>query len=215
AREGGPKSANERSRSPSRLTTRRTIASRFARPHTRSVVSEDPRGIGPPVLITLTGPDWTSRPTVIGRPGPDPVTGRCRHGRSRETEWVLRYEPATGRAVFREYCCPTSGQGTRRFDDVCDESAALELVRCTPKTVIARGQSYRPTQRARGCPFSRHEVGIGCTGRSPVPDMHAAAARQAGGASSRIGAPPCWRRGTGQPSGPVTLPRSVSTPRCR
>ena len=80
----------------------------------------------------------------------DPATGRCQHVGMRGTAEVLPYDPATGRAIFRKYCGPDEADWDRRFDDIRDGSAALELVRFTPATVVVRDQSYRPTRWATG-----------------------------------------------------------------
>ena len=54
------------------------------------------------------------------------------------------------RTIFRRYFGPDEADWDRRFDDVFDGSAGLELVRFTPETVVVRDQSYRPTRWARG-----------------------------------------------------------------
>ena len=79
----------------------------------------------------------------------DLATGRCHHVGMRGTAEVLPYDPATGRAIFRKYCGPDEADWDRRFDDIRDGSAAVELVRFTPDTVVIRDQSYRPTRWAR------------------------------------------------------------------
>jgi hypothetical protein len=53
------------------------------------------------------------------------------------------------RAIFRRYMGPDEADRDRRFGDVFDGSAGLELVRFTPETVVVRDQSYRQTRWAR------------------------------------------------------------------
>jgi Pyridoxamine 5'-phosphate oxidase len=78
----------------------------------------------------------------------DPATGRCQHVGMRGTAEVLPFDPAVAWAVFRRYFGPDEADWDRRFDDVFDGSAGLEMVRFTPNTVVVRDQSYRPTQWA-------------------------------------------------------------------
>jgi hypothetical protein len=80
----------------------------------------------------------------------DPASGLCQHVGMRGTAEVLPYDPAVARAIFRRYFGPDEADWDRRFDDVFDGSAGLELVRFTPETVVIRDQSYRPTAWARG-----------------------------------------------------------------
>jgi hypothetical protein len=82
----------------------------------------------------------------------DLASGRCHHVGMRGTAEVLPFDPAVGRTIFRKYCGPDEADWDRRFDDIRDGSAKLELIRITPETVVVRDQSYRPTRwaRARG-----------------------------------------------------------------
>ena len=79
----------------------------------------------------------------------DPATGLCQHVGMRGTAEVLPFDVAVARAIFRRYMGPDEGEWDRRFDDVFDGSAKLELVRFTPETVVVRDQSHRPTPWAR------------------------------------------------------------------
>lgn len=79
----------------------------------------------------------------------DPATGLCQHVGMRGTAEVLPFDVAVARAVFRRYMGPDEADWDRRFDDVFDGSAGLELVRFTPETVVVRDQSYRPARWAR------------------------------------------------------------------
>jgi hypothetical protein len=79
----------------------------------------------------------------------DPATGVCQHVGMRGTAEVLPFDPAVARTIFRRYFGPDEADWDRRFDDVFDGSAGLELVRITPETVVVRDQSYRPTEWAR------------------------------------------------------------------
>lgn len=79
----------------------------------------------------------------------DPTTGRCQHVGMRGTAEVLPFDVATARTIFRRYMGPDEADWDRRFDDVFDGSAKLELVRFTPEAVVVRDQSYRPTRWAR------------------------------------------------------------------
>jgi hypothetical protein len=78
------------------------------------------------------------------------TTGRCHHVGMRGTAEVLPFDPSVARAVFRKYMGPDEGDWDRRFDDVFDGSAKLELIRFTPDTVVIRDQSYRPPRRVEG-----------------------------------------------------------------
>lgn len=80
----------------------------------------------------------------------DPASGRCHHVGMRGTAAVLPFDVAVARAIFRRYMGPDEADWDRRFDDVFDGSAKLELVRFTPETVVVRDQSYRPTPWAAG-----------------------------------------------------------------
>jgi hypothetical protein len=79
----------------------------------------------------------------------DPATGRCQHVGMRGTAEVLPYDVAIARAMFSRYLGPDEADCDRRFDDVFDGSAGLELVRFTPETVVVRDQSYQPSRWAR------------------------------------------------------------------
>jgi hypothetical protein len=79
----------------------------------------------------------------------DPSVGLCQHVGMRGTAEVLPFDVAVARALFRRYMGPDEADRDRRFDDVFDGSAKLELVRFTPETVVVRDQSYRPTRWAR------------------------------------------------------------------
>jgi len=79
----------------------------------------------------------------------DLPTGRCHHVGMRGTAEVLPFDVAVARAIFRRYMGPGEADWDRRFDDVFDGSAKLEMVRFTPETVVVRDQSCRPTPWAR------------------------------------------------------------------
>jgi hypothetical protein len=79
----------------------------------------------------------------------DPATGLCQHVGMRGTAEVLPFDPAVARAIFRRYMGPDEADWDRRFNDVFDGSADLELVRMTPATVVIRDQSYQPTRWAQ------------------------------------------------------------------
>ncbi|HJZ91277.1 MAG TPA: hypothetical protein VKE40_10425 [Gemmataceae bacterium] len=79
----------------------------------------------------------------------DVATGRCQHVGMRGTAEVLPFDVAVARTIFRRYMGPDEADWDRRFDDVFDGSAKLELVRFTPDTVVIRDQSYTPTAWAR------------------------------------------------------------------
>ncbi len=78
----------------------------------------------------------------------DPATGLCQHVGMRGTAEVLPFDVAIARTIFRRYMGPDEADWDRRFDDVFDGSAGLELVRLTPDTVVVRDQSYRPPRWA-------------------------------------------------------------------
>jgi hypothetical protein len=78
----------------------------------------------------------------------DPATGRCQHIGMRGTAEVLPYDIWVARTIFRRYFGPDEADWDQRFNDVFDGSAALELIRFTPDTVVIRDQSYRPTRWA-------------------------------------------------------------------
>jgi len=77
------------------------------------------------------------------------TTGRCHHVGMRGRAEVLPFDPEMARTIFRRYFGPDQSDWDRRFDDVFDGSAGLELVRFTPETVVVRDQSYRPTRWSR------------------------------------------------------------------
>jgi hypothetical protein len=79
----------------------------------------------------------------------DPGTGRSHHVGLRGRAEVLPFDAAMARTIFRRYFGPDEGDWDRRFDDVFDGSAGLEMVRIVPETVVIRDQSYKPTRWAR------------------------------------------------------------------
>lgn len=80
----------------------------------------------------------------------DLAAGRCQHVGMRGSAAVLPFDAAMARTIFRRYFGPDEADWDRRFDDVFDGSAGLELVRLIPETVVIRDQSYRPTRWAQG-----------------------------------------------------------------
>lgn len=77
-----------------------------------------------------------------------PATGRCQHVGMRGTAAVRPFDGAVARAIFQRYMGPDEADWDRRFADVFDGSAAPEIVRISPETVVVRDQSYRPTRWA-------------------------------------------------------------------
>jgi hypothetical protein len=79
----------------------------------------------------------------------DQATGRCHHVGMRGRAEILPFDPAMARTILRRYFGPEEADWDRRFDDVFDGTAGLELVRFTPESVVVRDQSYEPTAWAR------------------------------------------------------------------
>ena len=78
------------------------------------------------------------------------VTGKSTGSTGYPDYETVAYETSTGHRLWvRRYMGPGEADWDRRFDDVFDGSAKLEMVRFTPETVVVRDQSYRPTPWAQ------------------------------------------------------------------
>jgi hypothetical protein len=63
---------------------------------------------------------------------------------------VLPFDREMAKTIFRRYFGPDENDWDPRFDyEVSGEEEALTLVRFTPKTVVVRDQSYKPTRWAQ------------------------------------------------------------------